>query len=267
MATYLSNEILITGSKEDIATFRAELSAKEVPSLTSFWPLPKELENTVSPPGSAVWTDAAANISDLRDEQNGEQSIPAEIANDTVGKQRKLLEKYGYCDWHNWKINEWGAQFVENLEIMQEKDNMLIYKFTSANSPPHKLIQKVASMYDKLNFTLAPNAENQVIDDLDNEDDFRGEPLTNSMLEPPGKEQHVMIRGPDHGGRWGGGQAKIAREKDGNFIFKYLENHGHIFYGNQWQSKNFGDRKFLILSPGKFGYSPGGEILDIAIKS
>ena len=53
---------------------------------------------------------------------------------------------------YEWCINNWGTKWNAYEENLKEGRNMLTYAFTTAWSPPEKVLNKMATMFPKLNF-------------------------------------------------------------------------------------------------------------------
>lgn len=65
-------------------------------------------------------------------------------------------------DWYEWNNKHWGSKWgayeIETDEVdMNEEDNfgLVRYTFTSAWAPPVGLIERIASMYNNLQFGLS----------------------------------------------------------------------------------------------------------------
>ena len=78
-------------------------------------------------------------------------SIPSELK-DTIcptqpgdeEKAKALQERYGYSNWYEFAINEWGTKWdINGGTIQEEGDGYLVASFDTAWSPPIALIEKL----------------------------------------------------------------------------------------------------------------------------
>jgi len=85
--------------------------------------------------------------------------IPEELANTTSPNNdpdaQKLVEKYGYSNWYDFRVAEWGTKWDigEDEDVANFSDNRqeksITLTFQSAWSPPIALFQKMAEQgYD-----------------------------------------------------------------------------------------------------------------------
>lgn len=78
---------------------------------------------------------------------------------DSPSKDEKLnkanIEKYGYGDWYEFHIGEWGTKWDlgSDTRMTIQKDSIL-YSFASAWSPPISIVSKLAKRFPMLSFEL-----------------------------------------------------------------------------------------------------------------
>ena len=78
-------------------------------------------------------------------------------------------KKYGYEDWYEWSINEWGTKWDAcSSYVDDEDDNEICITFETAWSPPLEWMQKASAKYPLLTF------ENNVEEESDA---FIGKPI------------------------------------------------------------------------------------------
>ena len=71
-------------------------------------------------------------------------------------KQKSNLEKYGYANWYDYAVNEWGTKWDFGLdgdgcqEIYEEDENSFSVAFNSAWSPPIGAYEKLEDMGFKI---------------------------------------------------------------------------------------------------------------------
>jgi len=63
-------------------------------------------------------------------------------------KEKANLEKYGYANWYDYCVNEWGTKWdVEPYEpVSLQKDGRLTLSFDSAWSPPTQAYEKLTEL-------------------------------------------------------------------------------------------------------------------------
>ena len=81
---------------------------------------------------------------------------PAELLDTTAGygdesnqnKRESNLEKYGFADWYDWCVNNWGTKWDVGAEngIERINDTSLEFSFDSAWSPPTTAFEKLCGM-------------------------------------------------------------------------------------------------------------------------
>lgn len=50
-------------------------------------------------------------------------------------------------DWYNWNISNWGTKWDASDVAFFERDNLLIYEFSTAWSPPEPVIVKLSKLF------------------------------------------------------------------------------------------------------------------------
>lgn len=114
MPNWCYNNIEFVGEKENIDKFENFLNEKNGKEwFDYFLPTPKELTEVQSP---------------NRDESSA----------------RKLAEKYGYTDWYEWNVGNWGTKWnCDANSITRVDENTLRFTFDSAWSPPIALYEYI----------------------------------------------------------------------------------------------------------------------------
>lgn len=70
-------------------------------------------------------------------------------------KQQENIAKYGYKDWYERNVAEWGSKWGDHeTEVLTHDDERTVVTFCSAWSPLNELIVKVSSMFPSLFFGL-----------------------------------------------------------------------------------------------------------------
>lgn len=129
MPNWCDNSLMIKGPKEDLQKIvEAQLS------LQKLLPCPQELLDTVS---GSLGNGASAKAHKLQMKNN--------------------LAKYGFADWYNWNLNNWGTKWdVGPTEIYggDLDDGIITANFQSAWGPPDEAIKKLGEKFPKCYFEL-----------------------------------------------------------------------------------------------------------------
>lgn len=128
MPNWCTNELTITGDPKQIAKFRklAEQKnkdgEKQALSLGNFYPEPDYTKTEVLP-----------TFPDI----SGTKPVDPSQA------------------WWDWRVQNWGTKWELNeVELIDESEDYLLYRFDTAWSPPVKWLEKVAKDYPELDFRL-----------------------------------------------------------------------------------------------------------------
>ena len=122
MPNWCGNILSVRGEKEEVKVFKNKARGKDTSfSLSNFIPMPKELKETKSP-------------SDKRN--------------------TKLIKKYGFDNWFDWNIANWGVKWDIEAHLSTISKNHLRYTFDSPWAPPVRAMIKIAKQFLKLDFTL-----------------------------------------------------------------------------------------------------------------
>lgn len=164
MPNWCSNTLIVRGEKDKVAEFRKKARGKKTGKgkydtdlvLNNFYPMPKELENTKSPP-TIVPDDKYQEELDkaikLEKEHAGNEFyMGSRPLSESMSKE--LIAKHGSNNWYDWKIRHWGTKWDIEAYLQENKPKELIYGFDSAWSPPVAWLDKVAQDFPTLSFTL-----------------------------------------------------------------------------------------------------------------
>lgn len=130
MPNWCSNTIVVGGEAADISEFNAWLDdGKGV--LSKILPTPTPLTETMSG-------------------FHGDPEKQAELEK----QEQSNLEQFGYKNWYDWNIGNWGTKWDVDAEIddSNNTDEQVIFSFESAWSPPQKAIAILAEKFSKLSF-------------------------------------------------------------------------------------------------------------------
>lgn len=123
-----------TGRAEEIEKRRAALAAMPPQEILSDEEMAEQMRETIA--------------------ENLKSFNPAEI----MAKFEKEVE-VGQ-DWYNWNLREWGTKWEIHEAKLTQTSGQLTYEFSTAWSPPAEALDKLASQYPSLTFTLRCIDEN-----------------------------------------------------------------------------------------------------------
>jgi hypothetical protein len=140
MPNWVFNYLTIDGSKEDIAKVKAQVgatvktkykSADEVDEVVDREPI-FSFMNILPPP-----EDKLDEYHAVHGYSNGEKTGDTEY------------------NWYNFNVREWGTKWdARDVELLEDDETYLHYKFDTAWSPPTEVITKLAEQNPNLNITL-----------------------------------------------------------------------------------------------------------------
>ena len=140
MPNWVYNHLTIDGSKEDIAKVKAQVgatvktkykSADEVDEVVDREPI-FSFMNILPPP-----EDKLDEYHAVHGYANGEKTGDTEY------------------NWYNFNVREWGTKWdARDVDLLEDDETYLHYKFDTAWSPPTEVIAKLAEQNPNLNITL-----------------------------------------------------------------------------------------------------------------
>lgn len=123
MPNWCFNTLSVDGVASAITKFREWLNDQPL-TLQKIRPMPKELEDTISP-------------------------TPAADAE----KAKILLEKYGSDNWYDWHVANWGTKWDAEITEDDASEENIYYSFDSAWSPSLEATKYLATLFPDLTFT------------------------------------------------------------------------------------------------------------------
>ena len=170
MPNWCQNEVSIYGDKEDIEKLKAEVFTVDEVTKQSYLdfnkvvPMPKELEDSVSPPN--VVSDEFIRMRDLLKANPSIQSIwvnGRQIKDDgwsekfITESQSEILKKtYGADNWFDWRVTNWGTKWDiggDSIDFYDEDDDRIELHFDTAWSPPDEIYQALRDKYEDIEIT------------------------------------------------------------------------------------------------------------------
>lgn len=160
MPNWVNNTMIVTGSVPQLTRFTGQAiyvkGEKQVPFvISSFLPCPEGLTKVAYP------------VRIITEEQYKAQNPEDPIQGITIKKQSQLIKKYGYDNWYDWCINNWGTRSdVVNCTISAgylskvnriingESEGNITYRFDTAWNPPIEALTFISKKFPKLTFML-----------------------------------------------------------------------------------------------------------------
>lgn len=124
MPNWCDNNLVVTGPKVSITAFRRWLG-KDGLRLKKIAPIPRPM---------------------LR----GKAPHP----NPESEEAKKLVTKYGFNNWYDWCVANWGTKWDVDAKPNYSAPEMVTFDFTSAWSPPVPAIETLSARFPQLSFTL-----------------------------------------------------------------------------------------------------------------
>tara|TARA_R100000742_G_C4270560_1_gene89281 strand:+ start:124 stop:609 length:486 start_codon:yes stop_codon:yes gene_type:complete len=125
MPNWCENEVTISGDKKEVKKFiKFVKSKKSAFDFNKIYPMPKELEGTVS----------------------GSEELKSD---EQKANSKKWLIQFGADNWYDWKNMHWGTKWELNTdEIDFEYDEDYIsYHFNTAWCPPEGILKKLHDVF------------------------------------------------------------------------------------------------------------------------
>ena len=128
------------------------------PSVLSFgklFPCPKEIKNNTSPTRIITEKEYEAQEKRIAEGKLTDAEKRYGVTRGITEKmQQEFKKKFGADNWYDWQIANWGTKWEIETDNLQEEETSLFYVFDTAWSPPTNWLEKVCTMFPKLEFTL-----------------------------------------------------------------------------------------------------------------
>ena len=145
MPNWCSNTLIVEGDLNELVDFKSKVL---VPSETTkgdldftmegLHPTPKELLEMTSP---VMWR------GELHDEE-GQKEFENHV--------KELEKKYGYTDWYNWRVDNWGTKWDAGDSYVDERDGeSLCINYTTAWGPNSMFVHYASKQFPNLHFKLS----------------------------------------------------------------------------------------------------------------
>jgi len=151
---WCENNLTVKGKKSDLEKFEKKARNKEeVFSLNNFIPMPEELNRTSSPTSIV----SAKEYKEFLKKQESEQKDKKSFIHYVITKKmsKDFIEKYGYDNWYDWRICNWGIKWDVSATSKGKNKNKLTYYFDSPWGPPIIAMEKISKLFPALYFTFS----------------------------------------------------------------------------------------------------------------
>lgn len=147
-------------SPKDLLDFLEKVQGEEETFLLqNLYPMPKELEDIDSPP---IHTDPEKVEETLRERNKNfnwglsEEELAKRIeeAKADAEKAKIYREKYGYSNWYDWRVDNWGTKWDVDAHIDILTDTEARVVFDSAWAPPCAWLKNIAPDFPNVKFHL-----------------------------------------------------------------------------------------------------------------
>ena len=155
MPNWCQNEVKISGNKEDITKLIDLITDKF--DFNKIIPMPEELEGFTFP------------VQFLSQEEFDEQENRYKEWLNTPKEKRKSLfirgmtkemsdnfkEQYGYNNWHNWCVGNWGVKWNVNTDEVHSEigETWARYEFLTPWNPPEGIYEKLSELFPDLSIS------------------------------------------------------------------------------------------------------------------
>jgi hypothetical protein len=154
MPNHITNRLTIIGTEEQVKQVLEAIKGEREDQFIDFnkiSPIPKELENTQSPSKIISQKEydeqekriAEGNLTDNEKNFGLSRGLTPELANE-------YRKKFGYADWYNWQIENWGTKWNAYEQVQVEN----VIEFQTAWSTPFSLLVNLSLMFPEVTFEV-----------------------------------------------------------------------------------------------------------------
>lgn len=154
MPNHITNRLTIIGTEEQVKQVTEAIKGEREDQFIDFnkiSPIPKELENTQSPSKIISQKEydeqekriAEGNLTDNEKNFGLSRGLTPELANE-------YRKKFGYADWYNWQIENWGTKWNAYEQVQVEN----VIEFQTAWSTPFALLVNLSRLFPEVTFEV-----------------------------------------------------------------------------------------------------------------
>jgi len=164
MPNWCECELTVKGSKVELKKYIKQAKGPNgVLDFNKFIPYPEKFEE-LDESINQRWKEREKNLRRLEAEYKAElEKYPVSLPSEELKKLRNELPNDGYNQGgYEWCIAQWGTKWnasdpllVKRLDAdREEKDDIILYDFSTAWSPPMPVVKKMSELFPELLFTL-----------------------------------------------------------------------------------------------------------------
>jgi len=165
MPNWCENEVIISGDKDKVKEL-VELMTPRF-DYNRLIPMPEELLGSRSP--AMIISQKEYEIQEINNreiiakaKQEGKE-IPVFSLGDgiTIEMSNSFIEKYGYDNWYDWSVKNWGTKWNACRVEFEYKDgsDYAVYVFDSPWNPPDKVCFALRNKFPELEIEWNYNEE------------------------------------------------------------------------------------------------------------
>ncbi len=155
MPNYCNNSLTIKGDAKSMHEFYEFVGPLEQNfSMQNLCPIPKEIENTISPigfrpEGTKEVKLASGQIMQLKVNRFNQTE------QEYIEHNKYLNKKYGYDNWYDWCNSNWGCKWeMDDICIGEQTDEKVFISYATAWVPNSDFISFLGEKFPKLEFEL-----------------------------------------------------------------------------------------------------------------
>ena len=164
MPNHTANNFTVTGPKDDVLRFVAQIKGTDSDiDFNKVLPIPDELRGTSSPSRIMTQEEIDKIWADWREKKNKGEVGSFEMERPmglgiTQAKYDEFILKYGYADWYDWSIFNWGTKWNAydvtewSINECSEYTTSATIYYETAWSPATALWLNVSKDYPTLDF-------------------------------------------------------------------------------------------------------------------
>jgi hypothetical protein len=162
MPNWCTNTTNVFGKKDKVRLFEAAIAerAENEGFISTLFPCPQELRDSTASfvdmenPIPENWKNL---VSDGTWTQEQYDERVAETLAD-VEKKKALIEKYGFKDWYDWSLHNWGTKWgdcdlrIDDVYINNDDTSTLELRYETAWGPALEALTHISTLFPKLIF-------------------------------------------------------------------------------------------------------------------
>jgi hypothetical protein len=151
MPNWVSNSVTIYGTIEEIKQLKEWMGDIDFNRII---PMPKEIEGFTSPVHIVSQKEFEEQEKQYRKHlETPEKDRESFRRNMTKELSNQFIKKYGYNNWHDWSVNNWGVKWSASRVEADWADSFVVFNFDTAWSPPELIYKAIIKKFPELKIT------------------------------------------------------------------------------------------------------------------